>query len=130
MCLLHAVQEWSPERLLCSAVSHYAIDNPLRSHGRLAAACGIEYAAQAMAVHGALIANGAPQRQGYLASVRGVALHVPRLDDLAQPLDIEIVRFSGDDNTILYDFSIRVERSLLLEGRAAVFMQSIERIFN
>ena len=34
-------------------------DNPLRSHGRLGAASGIEYAAQAMALHGAL-AGAAP----------------------------------------------------------------------
>lgn len=127
MCLLHDVQEWNFERLLCIATSHNTIDNPLRARGKLAAACGIEYAAQAMAVHGALIAEGAQQRQGYLASVRGVTLHVARLDDIADRLTIEVVRFSGDDNTILYDFSIRANQKMLLEGRAAVFMQPIER---
>ena len=29
-------------------------DHPLRAHGRLGVACGVELAAQAMAVHGAL----------------------------------------------------------------------------
>jgi predicted hotdog family 3-hydroxylacyl-ACP dehydratase len=47
--------------------------------------CAIEYAAQAMALHGALIgaAAGSPATPGYLASARGVRLHRLRLDDLA-----------------------------------------------
>lgn len=127
MCLLHAVQSWHADRLHCNALSHNAFDNPLRARGQLAAACGIEYAAQAMAVHGALIADGTPQRQGFLASVRGVTLHVARLDDIADEISIEVARFSGDDNTILYDFFIKSDCKMLLEGRAAVFMQPIQR---
>ncbi len=131
MCLLDRVDEWDAERVRCSAISHRAADNPLRAHGRLAAACGIEYAAQAMAIHGALIAqesesgSSAP-RQGYLASARSVQCHVGRLDDIAADLRIEVVRFSGDSNTILYDFSVHadshLDTRLLLAGRAAVFM--------
>ena len=125
MCLLNRVEEWSAERAVCSATSHRDLDNPLRAHGRLAAACGIEYAAQAMAVHGALLAQDAAPRQGYLASVRGAQLHVGRLDDIGADLSAEVVRFSGDGNTILYDFSIKADGRLLLEGRAAVFMLPI-----
>lgn len=122
MCLLNRVEEWNAERATCSAISHRDPENPLRAHGRLAAACGIEYAAQAMAVHGALLAQDAAPRQGYLASVRGTQLHVGRLDDIGADLTIDVVRSSGDDSTILYDFSIRADGRMLLEGRAAVFM--------
>ena len=125
MCLLNRVEEWNAERALCSAISHRDSDNPLRAHGRLAAACGIEYAAQAMAVHGALLAQDAAPRQGYLASVRGTQLHVGRLDDIGADLMAEVARISGDGNTILYDFSIKADGRLLLEGRAAVFMNPI-----
>ena len=39
--------------------------NPLRAEGRLGAAAGIEYAAQAMALHGSLLAGeGSAPRQG------------------------------------------------------------------
>ncbi|HMX23550.1 MAG TPA: 3-hydroxylacyl-ACP dehydratase, partial [Accumulibacter sp.] len=83
MCLLDAVVDWSPTAIRCLARSHATLDNPLRADGRLGAACGIEYAAQAMAVHGALLAGiDDPPRQGYLTSVRAVSLHVARLDDL------------------------------------------------
>jgi predicted hotdog family 3-hydroxylacyl-ACP dehydratase len=97
----------------------------LRAHGRLAAACGIEYAAQAMAVHGALLASGAgAPRPGMLASLRGVTLHVGRLDDIAADLIVEAARFSGDGNNVIYDFSLRANGRILLEGRAAVILDA------
>src|SRR3569833_2628574 len=81
MCLLDCVEEWNEQHARCRASSHRSADNPLRAHGRLAAACAIEYAAQAMAVHGALLASETyPPRRGFLASVRGAPLHAVRLD--------------------------------------------------
>lgn len=125
MCLLERVEEWDEQRIRCIASSHRAHDNPLRAHGRLAAACGIEYAAQAMAVHGALTAQQQSRpRVGFLASVRGVTLHVGRLDDIAMDLQVEAERFSGDGNNVLYDFAVRAEGRTLLEGRAAVIINA------
>jgi len=125
MCLLDAVTDWDAQRIRCTATSHRHADNPLRAHNRLGAACGIEYAAQAMAAHGALLAaaDGAP-RAGYLASVRGVDLHVARLDDIAADLEVEAERLSGDDNTILYGFRVSAAGRELLSGRAAVILDA------
>ena len=97
----------------------------MRADNRLGAACGIEYAAQAMAVHGALLAanDGAP-RQGYLASVRGVEFDVDRLDDIESDLDVEAERMSGDNNNILYRFEVRGDNKVLLSGRAAVILDA------
>ena len=123
MCLLDAVLAWDSGQIHCRASSHRQPDNPLRAAERLGAACGIEYAAQAMAVHGALLApEGAPPRPGYLASVRSVQLAVDRLDDLAQDLDIVAERLSGDENNILYHFRVEHAGDLLLSGRAAVML--------
>lgn len=123
MCLLDAVLAWDSGQIHCRASSHRQPDNPLRAAARLGAACGIEYAAQAMAVHGALLAPaGAPPRPGYLASVRSVQLAVDRLDDLAQDLDIVAERLSGDENNILYHFRVEHAGNLLLSGRAAVML--------
>ncbi|HEX5802892.1 MAG TPA: hotdog family protein [Azospira sp.] len=125
MCLLDAVLDWSPEAIRCRAGSHRAGDNPLRADGRLGAAAGIEYAAQAMAVHGALLAGSSDRpRQGYLASVRGVDFYADRLDDLAGDLEIEAERLSGDGNNVLYQFAVRGDGRLLLAGRAAVILDS------
>jgi len=125
MCLLDVVTEWDAQRIRCTASSHRAADNPLRAHDRLGAACGIEYAAQAMAAHGALLAaaDSAP-RAGYLASARGVDLHVARLDDLADDLEVEAERLSGDDNTILYGFRVSAAGQELLSGRATVVLDA------
>lgn len=125
MCLLDSVDTWDAQRIQCAASSHRDAKNPLRSHGRLGAACGIEYAAQAMAVHGALLApQQARPRMGFLASVRGVTLHVGRLDDIGANLSIEAERFSSDGNNVLYDFAVRTDGRVLLEGRAAVIINA------
>ena len=132
MCLLDAVTAWDEDRISCQASSHNAADNPLRAHGRLGAACGIEYAAQAMAVHGALVAeaqahgNSAspPARGGYLAGVRSVTLHAARLDTLAGPLTVNAERITGDTNTVLYSFSVQAGTQTLLGGRAVVVLDA------
>jgi predicted hotdog family 3-hydroxylacyl-ACP dehydratase len=125
MCLLDTVREWSADAIVCTAISHVDPANPLRANDRLGTANGIEYAAQAMAVHGALLAghDGAP-RQGYLTSVRGVTLHVARLDDLAGELLVRAEHLSGDAHNILYQFSVCHADRCLLEGRAAVVLDA------
>lgn len=125
MCLLDTVLAWDDARIHCTAISHRDPGNPLRAHGRLAAVCGVEYAAQAMAVHGALrdTAQARP-RAGFLASVRGVEAHVPRLDTFDAPLDIEAERVSGDGNNVLYRFTVRCAERTLLTGRAAVVLDA------
>jgi predicted hotdog family 3-hydroxylacyl-ACP dehydratase len=134
MCLLDEVLSWDATRIRCRSSSHRAVDNPLRAHGRLGAACGIEYAAQAMAVHGALIAASAPLAStmstslrssigdavGYLASVRNVVLFVERLDDLAADLIAGAERITGDGRTVLYEFAVSSAERPLLRGRASI----------
>ena len=134
MCLLDEVLAWDATRIRCRSNTHRSADNPLRAHGRLGAACGIEYAAQAMAVHGALIAASAPLAStvsthvrgsigaavGYLASVRNVSLQVSRLDDLEEQLIASAERVTGDGRTVLYEFTVTSRDRVLLSGRASI----------
>lgn len=125
MCLLERVLEWTDQRIVCEANSHRAPDHPLRAAGRLGAAVGVEYAAQAMAVHGALLAPAQSKPgQGYLTSVRGLTLHVDRLDDLIWPLHISAERISGDERLILYQFHVHHQGRCLLDGRASVVLDA------
>ena len=57
---------------------------------------------------------------GYLASVRNVALHVARLDDLDTDLIAAAERITGDGRTVLYEFSVWGALQLLLSGRASI----------
>lgn len=126
MCLLDKVIDWNAQRIRCEARNHASPDHPLRAEGRLAALCGIEYAAQAMAVHGALLQSGTATtpRVGYLASVRKVEVRVERLDTLADPLTIEAERIGGDERQVLYEFALRAGDAVLLTGRAAVVLDA------
>ena len=54
MCLLENVVELDDTSISCETCSHLDPRNPLRHKGHLSSLCGIEYAAQAMALHGAL----------------------------------------------------------------------------
>lgn len=125
MCLLDEVVQWNDETIRCTATSHCDPHNPLRMNGRLAAICGVEYAAQAMAVHGAVLgaASGRP-RTGFLASLRNAETHVERLDTLDAPLVVVAERISGDVNNILYRFAVRCGQQTLVEGRAAVILDA------
>jgi predicted hotdog family 3-hydroxylacyl-ACP dehydratase len=140
MCLLDRVADWNETWIRCESASHLDADHPLRAHGRLPALSAIEYAAQAMAVHGALIhgagdpAQGsshppsgeppAKPRVGYLASVRKVAVHTARLDAWPAPLNIEATRVSGDASLVLYDFAVSAGQQRLVSGRAAVVLDA------
>lgn len=120
MNLLDRVLAYDAESLHAAAVSHRAPDHPLRRAGMLSPTAGIEYAAQAMAVHGALYADGAA-RQGFLALAREVAWTVDRLDDIAEDLDIEVRTLAAQADSVLYAFSLAAAGRVLMTGRAAVF---------
>jgi predicted hotdog family 3-hydroxylacyl-ACP dehydratase len=134
MCLLDEVLAWDAHHIRCSTGTHRALDNPLRSHDRLGIAGGIEYAAQTMALHGALAgaalgANAAaPSRVGLLASVRDVRLHVLRLDDIQADLLCEVTHLAGDNFTALYEFTLREKDKSLLAGRASVVLDASRRL--
>ena len=141
MCLLDEVIRWDTERITCTSGSHRALDNPLRARGQLGVACGIEYAAQSMALHGALVAAAiaapglaapanpqvaaaSPPVAGFLASVRGVQFYVSRLDDVQGDLICDAVRVAGDRGTALYEFELRCATQRLLRGRATVVLDA------
>jgi predicted hotdog family 3-hydroxylacyl-ACP dehydratase len=127
MCLLARLEAWDAQRIVCAATNHRDADHPLRTRRGLLAPAAIEYAAQAMALHGALIgqAAGTPATPGFLASARGVQLHVLRLDDLpAGELRVEATRQAGDAQQVLYAFNVSLAGRPVAEGRAAVVLNT------
>jgi predicted hotdog family 3-hydroxylacyl-ACP dehydratase len=88
MCLLATCESATAGEIVCTVTGHADPAHPLRTAHGLLAVNAIEMASQAMALHGMLAAApGTPPRRGFLASVRGVTLHVARLDTAAgQPL--------------------------------------------
>jgi predicted hotdog family 3-hydroxylacyl-ACP dehydratase len=121
MCLLEEVLSWDAREITCRASNHRNPGNPLREHDVLHAICGVEYAAQAMAVHGALV-HGSAMRRGVLASVREVSMRVQRLDDIAEDLVVTARTLLGDEAHLLYEFTIAAGEREILQGRAAVVL--------
>jgi predicted hotdog family 3-hydroxylacyl-ACP dehydratase len=134
MCLLDQVIEWDLRHIRCRSVTHRALGNPLRSQHRLGIACGIEYAAQAMALHGALAAGTAGGAAldrpaiGLLAGIRDVHFSVSRLDDIESDLDVEATLFAGDGVTAIYEFTLSDGRRNLCGGRATILLNSRKRL--
>jgi predicted hotdog family 3-hydroxylacyl-ACP dehydratase len=133
MCLLSRLVGWDEQRIECRADNHRDVAHPLRTATGLLAPCAIEYAAQAMALHGALIGQeaGTPATPGFLASARGVKLSVLRLDDLpalaaGEPDEMVVtaIRQSGNAQQILYTFTVAHGGRTLAEGRAAVVLNT------
>ncbi|MEO6565129.1 MAG: 3-hydroxylacyl-ACP dehydratase [Casimicrobiaceae bacterium] len=125
MCLLDSVEFWDASRIVCTTAQHRLADNPLAVDGRLSAVNAIEFAAQAMAVHGAL---EAPRRDepafGMLLSVRNCVLHRDRLDQIPGVLHVKAGKVAGSQLMLLYDFSLFTGEQCIAEGRASVMLHA------
>lgn len=122
MCLLDEVVEWDAQRLHARSATHQQVDNPLRADGMLHAVNLCEYAAQAMAVHGALCARavGGAARPGLLVALRDVRLQIERIDDLPGRLQVHVERLLAMADSLQYGFHVEHRGALLATGRAAV----------
>lgn len=121
MVLLDQVEKWDANEVVCTSNSHRAASNPLRRDDMLPAICGVEYGAQAIAVHGALTGHGHP---GFLAAIKDVQTVVTRLDDIPSALRVTAQRLFTDANALIYGFSVvRVDNGqLLLNGRISIVL--------
>jgi predicted hotdog family 3-hydroxylacyl-ACP dehydratase len=122
MCLLDAVVDCDETRIHATAVSHRDPHNPLRSDGKLRSVHLCEYGAQAMAIHGGLLAarDGLVAKPGFLVSLRAVKLHSARVDYLEGQIDVHAEKLLAGDSGWQYAFRIEHAGLLLAEGRAAV----------
>jgi predicted hotdog family 3-hydroxylacyl-ACP dehydratase len=125
MCLLQGVLECTEHRILCLGRDHRDPGNPLRVGQHLPATSAIEYAAQAMAVHGGVTGRTAGRpRAGYLVSLRDVMCRQLFLDDLAGELTVEAEHVLEDSERALYRFTVRVGTVEAVTGRAMVILDA------
>jgi predicted hotdog family 3-hydroxylacyl-ACP dehydratase len=122
MCLLDELVSFDARSVVCRTASHLSAANPLRRDGRLPAIAGIEYGAQAMAVHGALNSANAAQR-GLLAGVRAVRCGARYLDEESGPLTVRAERLIAEGGRMLYAFAVEGAGAELVSGRIAVVLE-------
>ena len=129
MCLLAGVDAWDADVIRCRATSHRDADNPLRDDSGLPATSAIEYAAQAMAVHGALLARlrgNCAVRAGMLVSLREVQLFAEFVDQMDGRLDVHAECLYAGEGGAQYAFRVEHRGRLLASGRAAVIHPSAD----
>ncbi|MCB1554435.1 MAG: phosphotransferase [Xanthomonadales bacterium] len=122
MCLLDRVLHFADDALHAQSDRHRDPDHPLRRDDCLAALHLCEYGAQAMAVHGGLLARarGTEAAPGLLVSLRAVELHVVRIDDLPGPLDVHVDELADSGAGWQSRFRILHQGRQLAHGRCAV----------
>ncbi|MGH8460321.1 MAG: phosphotransferase [Stenotrophobium sp.] len=128
MCLWQAVEDWDDSRIRCVTGSHRDPAHPLRRDGQLAAIHLAEYGAQAMAIHGGLLArrdHGGCAAPGVLTSLRDFRMQVQRIDDLQEPLHGEARRLVADATGSIYEFELTCAGSWLASGRVSVITLSV-----
>ncbi len=126
MCLLDRAEQWDDIQILCRSGTHRDPANPLRRGDRLEALCGLEYAAQAMAVHVGLLEERERKHTitvGYLGAVNNLILGAGRLDDVKDDLTIQAARLVGQGSSFIYTFRVSAGPHELLSGRASIFLK-------
>jgi len=128
MCLLDGVEHWDDEVIHCWSESHLDQSNPLRGPSGLAALHALEYGAQAMAVHGGLLAQKQGEQRlpdGYLVAIRNAHFHAEFLDTSSTKLQVEARRLLAESGNIIYSIDVSAAGKPIAQARATV-MQQIE----
>jgi len=125
MCLLDGVLECDSHRIRCISGTHRDTNNPMRSVNELSGICGIEYAAQAMAIHGVLCGQIEQKPgAGYLVSLRDVRCNAMRLDTLHDDLIIDAEKLMGNEALVIYQFTLYAGENEIMSGRATVALDA------
>lgn len=130
MRLIDHVDAAASEEVVCSTRTHLSPDNPLRAHGVLPASTAIEYAAQAMAVHAALMRGererGGPPRRGFLVVASGVSWSADRLDETDAPLTIRATRLASIGGGAQYAFTVSDGGAVQVSGTLTLQLEAEE----
>lgn len=129
MRLIDRIVAYDDQRIVCESDSHRAADHPLAEGGSLSIVVGLEYGAQAMAIHGGLLTATAQRqrpraRHGFLVAASDLNWFVERLDACASPLAIEAVSEFRSEKQVAYRFEVRAADLTLLTGRASVWLDA------
>lgn len=119
MCLLDSVTAWDATHIACEAAAA-STAHPLSRDGGVPAVAAIEYAAQATAVHGALLEPDGGTRDGMLAKVSDVELAPGTLNG---PLAIRADLLSRVASGCMYAFTVHDAGGCRARGRLLVALQ-------
>jgi predicted hotdog family 3-hydroxylacyl-ACP dehydratase len=125
MCLLDAVTEWSASAIACTSALPGA-DHPLARNRRVPAIVATEYAAQATAVHGALLQASGQARGGMLATLVDVQLGAAAIPADGDALAIRAELLGRSPAGCMYRFEVGTGGTLIASGRLVIALAEEE----
>ena len=123
MCFLDAVTNWDIENICCSATAPGS-GHPLMRNGKVSAVVAIEYAAQATALHGALLDAATDPKAGMLAKLRAVDLHCAWFPASKNLLTVHAKLLSRTAGGCAYSFKVNSTYQPIASGSLLVAFQS------
>lgn len=126
MCLLERIVSFNDDEVVVETGSHRSHRNPLARDGRLASVHLCEYGAQAMAVHGGLLARraGGKAHPGLLVSLRDVWISGIDVASIEGVLRVVAARVHGDAAGWQYEFRVSAGDTPIATGRATVALRA------
>ena len=127
MCFLDAVTYWDAHSITCSAAAPDE-NHPLLRNGKVPAIAAAEYAAQATALHGALLDAATTPRAGMLAKLSDVEVHRAWFPADERTLSVQATLISRTLGGCLYSFDVASTHQPIASGRLiVVFTPTVER---
>lgn len=125
MCLLDRVETWHARSIVCRSASHRDPANPLRRGNTLSAIHAFEYAGQAAAVHGGLLARERGERApfAYLGALKACVLHVTHLHTVERDLRISVELLAGEKRGAIYACHVASSADILAAGRLMIIFR-------
>lgn len=126
MMLIDSVDAYDDHHIRCRARVTDTAAHPLSRDGVLPATALAEYGAQAMAVHGGLLApEGQATRRGLLAGLNRLVLSCDHLDQPGE-LDISAQCELNSAGGMIYGFQVASAGKVLAQGQATVMFPDPE----
>lgn len=115
MCLLEIVESWDAINIVCQS-SDSLSNNPLLRDGKLPSTAAIEYAAQATALHGALLDGGLNSKPGVLAKLTEISLQTEYISVDNMPLRVSVEQLSRTSGGCKYKFVVNGSQHAVASG--------------
>lgn len=117
MCMLDEVVSWDADQIHCRSIAFAVPSNPLFENGCMESVILIEYAAQAAAVHAALLQSELGEaRSAYIGAVKNVELLKPLVDNTAA-IDIEAQGLLNNSSGAIYQVQALQQGEPIMRGR-------------
>ncbi|MBL4762124.1 MAG: hypothetical protein JKY93_05425 [Gammaproteobacteria bacterium] len=120
MCLIDSIVSYDDTCLKCVSYNHHHLNNPLRTAEGLSCIAGIEYAAQAMALHRSFLRPVGIVENGYLGALRNIKVHQQWLDKEDADLMTEVSLIGSSDKGAIYSFLLLIKDIEIISGRITI----------